>query len=213
MLIADAKRELTAMQTATTRLVSPVRPPASIPAVDSTTVVVFDVPNTAPTDVAQESQSRARSSLVLNPPLSTDESSSSVNRPLRLPVPMNVPMVSKVSTRLNERIATRADGIIAVSENSDGSPSDVKITPNVSGSCPTASMKDTGSVAPVRPSGIPTRVVTTRATTMDPRTFLMYRTMARTRPNRNSNTAGSANDARAGVPPSNAMAPTCIRPM
>ena len=36
--MADARTALRAMQTATTRLVRPVRPPASIPAVDSTTV-------------------------------------------------------------------------------------------------------------------------------------------------------------------------------
>ena len=173
MLMADANSALRAMHTATTRLVRPVRPPASIPAVDSTTVVVFEVPKIAPTDVAHESHRSARSSLVLNPLLSTDDSSSSLNRPLRLPVPMKVPMVSKVSTRLKERMATIAEGIRTGSENSDGSPSDVNITPNVPGSWCTDSVKDTESAALVRPAGIPMSVVTTRAMTMAPRTFLM----------------------------------------
>ena len=121
---------------------------------------------------------------------------------------MNVPMVSKVSTRLNDRMATTADGIMLASENSDGSPSDVNITPNVSGSCSTASTNETESEESVRPSGMPTSVVTMSAITMAPRTFLTYRTMARTRPNRKSRTAGSANEDSAGVPPSNAMTPT-----
>ena len=46
------KRLEIAKQIATTKAVRPVRPPAPIPAADSTYVVTFEVPAIAPTEVA-----------------------------------------------------------------------------------------------------------------------------------------------------------------
>ena len=45
-----------AKQIATTKAVKPVRPPAPIPAADSTYVVTFEVPAMAPTEVATKSE-------------------------------------------------------------------------------------------------------------------------------------------------------------
>src|SRR5699024_12113097 len=50
--IIGENKLLNANNTATVTEVNPVRPPAPIPAADSTKVVVFDVPKIAPTDVA-----------------------------------------------------------------------------------------------------------------------------------------------------------------
>ena len=49
------KRLEIAKQIATTKAVRPVRPPAPIPAADSTYVVTFEVPAIAPTEVATRS--------------------------------------------------------------------------------------------------------------------------------------------------------------
>ena len=69
------------MHTAVTTDARPVLPPCEIPTTDSSTVVVFEVPNTAPTEVATESATRARSIRVLNPPSPAVVISSSVNMP------------------------------------------------------------------------------------------------------------------------------------
>lgn len=57
----------TKKQSATVTEVRPVRPPAAMPAEDSTYVVTLEVPNRPPTDVAMESANNALSILELNP--------------------------------------------------------------------------------------------------------------------------------------------------
>ena len=76
-----------------------------------------------PMDVAMESANSARSILELKPePFSSDFSSSSEKMPVRRPVPMNVPMVSKVSDIENAKIVTSTSGMRAGFENSAGNP-------------------------------------------------------------------------------------------
>jgi hypothetical protein len=60
MAINGENKLLKANKAATTTEVKPVRPPAPIPAADSTKVVVFDVPKMAPIDVAAASANKAR---------------------------------------------------------------------------------------------------------------------------------------------------------
>jgi creatinine amidohydrolase/Fe(II)-dependent formamide hydrolase-like protein len=118
--------------TAVTTLVRPVRPPTLIPAALSTYVVVLDVPNKAPTEVAIASANRALSILDLKPLLvSMRRISSSVNMPLCRPVPIKVPMVSKVSARLKEKMVTSTRGSFDGSENRDPNPSDPRAAPKV----------------------------------------------------------------------------------
>ena len=94
------------------------------------------------------SANRALSILDLKPGVvSMDFSSSSLKMPVRRPVPMKVPMVSKVSDRLKEKMVTRTRGSLETSLNSDGRPAPVKITPKVEGSCLQASRKLTVSVS------------------------------------------------------------------
>ena len=139
---ADGMAEMTgerkadrAKQMATTTEVRPVRPPAAIPAEDSTYVVVLEVPQMAPMEVAIESANRALSILEEKPePFSRASSSSAEKMPVRRPVPMNVPMVSKVSDMENAKIVSRMIGSFDMSENSDGKPSALKIAPKVCGS-------------------------------------------------------------------------------
>ena len=98
-------------------------------------MVVFEVPQIAPMEVAMESANRALSILELKPwPDSRDFSSSSEKMPVRRPVPMNVPMVSKVSDIENAKIVTSTSGSLAGSENRAGKPSAEKIAPKVCGS-------------------------------------------------------------------------------
>ena len=124
--IAETNGESTALrrkQTATTIEVSPVRPPAAMPAADSIYVVVLDVPISAPIDVAVESANRALSILELKPlPFSIASSSACEKIPDRRPVPMKVPIVSKVSDRENAKIVTRTRGIFAGLLNRAGNP-------------------------------------------------------------------------------------------
>ena len=138
-----------------------MRPPAPIPAALSTYVVVLDVPKIAPIEVAVASANRALSILDLKPaPDSIAFSSSSLNIPLRRPVPMNVPIVSNVSERLNANIVIRTRGSFVRSVNREGRPASVNIAPNVVGSEAQASVKLTVSCAVVTPIGIPISVVT-----------------------------------------------------
>ena len=81
-----ARKAEMAKQIATTTEVRPVRPPTPIPEALSTNVVVLDVPNKEPIDVAVASAKSALSSLDLKPePLSISFSSSSLKIPLRRP--------------------------------------------------------------------------------------------------------------------------------
>ena len=131
-----------AKQTATTTEVRPVRPPTPIPEALSTKVVVLEVPNRAPMEVAVASANRALSSLDLNPLLfSISSSSSALKMPLRRPVPIKVPMVSKVSVMLKEKIVISTSGIFAGSVNRLVMPPSLKIARNVVGRAAHASEK------------------------------------------------------------------------
>ena len=149
-----ARNALSTKQIAVTTEVRPVRPPAPIPEALSTKVVVLDVPKIAPMEVAVASANRALSILELNPePVSSIFSSSSEKIPARFPVPIKVPMVSKVSDMLKAKIVISTSGRRERSVNKDGSPADVKITPKVDGSAASASVKLTVSVVVVTPKG------------------------------------------------------------
>ena len=186
-----ARNALMAKQMATTTLVRPVRPPAPIPEALSTKVVVLEVPKMEPMEVAMASANRALSIFDLNPELeSMARSSSSLKIPLRRPVPMKVPRVSKVSEILKAKMVTSTRGSLARSVNKDGSPSAVKITPKVVGSAAQASVKLTESLAVVTPMGIPSRAVITMPMRIAPLTLHTSSTMVSTRPIRNSQNAG-----------------------
>ena len=211
-LMSAAAGIMSRMHAAVTTDARPVLPPCDIPTTDSSTVVVFEVPNTAPTEVATESATRARSILVLNPPSPAVVISSSVNMPAFLPVPTNDPMVSNVSTRLNDTMATSASDILPVSEKSAGMPSDVKIAPNDEHSWDTASPKPTLSPMCVTPIGMPRRAMTAMAMIGAPRTLRMYRSIDTTRATTNSRTWGLARSPRAGVPPDRSRRPDSSSP-
>ena len=97
---------------------SPVRPPASTPADDSTYVVVVDVPRTAPTDVAIAS---ARSAGLI---LGSFSFSSSI--PAFVDTPISVPSVSKISTKRNAKSTTIKSRILMLEKSA------LKHCPNVS---------------------------------------------------------------------------------
>ena len=86
-------------QIAADTAVSPVLPPASIPTLLSTYVVTLLVPRRDPTIVVDESQIRALSKFFGMFP-----SSSILNIPDSLPVPINVPIVSNKSDITNVNI-------------------------------------------------------------------------------------------------------------
>ena len=91
-----------------------------------------------------ESANRALSILEEKPePFSRASSSAAEKMPVRRPVPMKVPMVSKVSDMENAKMVRMIIGSLATSENSAGKPSAVKITPKVCGSWAKVSEMDT----------------------------------------------------------------------
>ena len=131
-LITGDKKAAKTKQMAVTTEVKPVRPPAPIPADDSTKVVVLEVPKIAPKIVPTESPNKARSILELKPELdSRARSSSSEKIPERRPVPIKVPTVSKTSDKEKAKIVIKTTGNLERSENKDGIPAEVKITPKV----------------------------------------------------------------------------------
>lgn len=76
------------------------------------------------------SANRALSIFDLKPELEAMAfSSSALKMPLRRPVPMNPPMVSKVSEMLKEKIVISTRGSFVISWKREGSPWEVKITP------------------------------------------------------------------------------------
>ena len=162
------------------------------------------------------SANRALSILDLKPGVvSMAFSSSSLKMPVRRPVPMKVPMVSKVSERLKEKMVTRTSGSLETSLNSEGRPALVKMTPKVEGSWLQASRKLTVSVSAVTvtPMGMPSSVVNTMPIRMAPLTWQTCRTMVRNRPIKNSQKAGWFRVASAGTPESKLMIPTFSRPI
>ena len=123
------RRKRTAVVTA----VKPVRPPAEIPAADSTYVVVFEVPKMAPIDVPIASAKSALSIFELKPvPFSSAFSSSAEKIPVLRPVPMNVPKVSNVSDKLNAKMVINTNGKRLESANSEPIPPKAarKVVPN-----------------------------------------------------------------------------------
>ena len=154
-------------------------------------MVVLEVPRIAPIEVAIESANSALSILEWKPAVvSIERSSSSLKMPVRRPVPMKVPMVSKVSERLNEKMVTSTSGSLETSENSDGRPSLVKMAPKVVGSWLQASVKLTVSVVTVTPIGMPSNAVATMPMRMAPLTLQTSRMMVRARPIKNSQKEG-----------------------
>ena len=120
-------------QMAVTIEVIPVRPPAPIPADDSTKVVVLDVPRMAPKIVPTESPKSALSILELKPvPDSKASSSSWEKMPDRRPVPIKVPTVSKTSDKEKAKMVIKTTGKRDRSLKSEGIPAGVKMTPKVS---------------------------------------------------------------------------------
>ena len=215
MALTKVDRKALAMKhRATTTLVRPVRPPAPMPAALSTKVVVLEVPKMAPMEVAVASAKRALSILDLKPLLvSRAFSSSALKMPLRRPVPMKVPMVSKVSDRLKEKMVMSTRGSLLMSENREPKPALVKMTPKVEGRAAQASEKLTVLEVTVTPMGMPIRVVTMMPMRMAPLTFRTWRTTISTRPMRNSQKAGWFRVDRAGTPPPKLMMPTFSSPM
>ena len=129
------------------------------------------------------SAKRALSSLDLKPELlSIIRSSSSLKIPLRRPVPIKVPMVSKVSEMLNEKIVISTSGSLAGSENRLVMPPSLKIASTVEGRAWQASVKLTVSDGVVTPKGIPMRVVATMEIRIAPFTWRTSRITIRAMP-------------------------------
>ncbi len=160
------------------KLVKPVLPPASIPAALSTYVVVFDVPNNAPILVAIESANNAFSIFVLKPFESSIASMSScLNTPLLSPVPINVPIVSNVSDKLNAKIARKARSILSIPPENN-----VPIPSNAAKNVVPISLNGANKLLKsifeklVTPIGQPIIVVTTIPIRIAPLTFVNNKT-------------------------------------
>ena len=95
--IGDKKREIP-NRIAVVRDVKPVRPPSVTPEALSTNVVVVEVPSTAPTVVATAS--------AISAPLILGSFPSLSSMPALVDTPINVPSVSKRSTKRNANITT-----------------------------------------------------------------------------------------------------------
>ena len=103
-----------------------------MPAALSTYVVVLEVPNIAPMEVAVASANKALSILDLKPgAVFIACSSSSLKMPVRRPVPIKVPIVSKVSEILKEKIVINTKGSLETSVKSEPRPSLVNMAPKV----------------------------------------------------------------------------------
>ena len=125
---------------------------------------------------------------------------------------MKVPMVSKVSVTLKEKMVIRTSGSFAISVKRLGRPSAVKIAPKVEGSALQASIKLTVSVVEVTPIGIPMIAVAMMPISTAPLTFKTSSTTVRARPIRKSQKAGWLRVARAGTPEPKVIMPTFRRP-
>ncbi len=148
-----------------------------------------------------ESAKSALSILDLKPVLvSKAFSSASLKMPLRRPVPIKVPIVSKVSERLKAKIVTRASGIFAPSEKSEPRPSFVNITPKVVGRTLTASPRLIVSVVFVTPIKMPIIVVTIMLISIAPLTFISIRIIMRKSPITKRMRSGLLGIAIAGTP-------------
>ncbi len=122
-LTSGAAKALSRKRIDVNTLVRPVRPPAAMPALDSTKVVTFDVPITEPIDVAHASANSARSILVEKPlPFESAFSSEISKMPLLEPVPISVPTVSNISVMLKAKIVMSTTGNLSALEKRRGMP-------------------------------------------------------------------------------------------
>lgn len=106
---------------------SPVRPPAPIPAVLSRYVVTLEHPKSDPVKVPQASANNAFSNLVRFTFFSllfirSWAISLSEKMPDCLPVPKNIPIVSKISERLKAKTVIMMIGYLAGSESKEPRP-------------------------------------------------------------------------------------------
>src|SRR5262249_54757546 len=95
-----AKKRARRKQTPVTTAANPVRAPAATPADDSTKVVAEDAPAAPPATAARESTSSTR--------FRRGRSPVGVSQPPSAPTPITVPMVSKKSESMMEKIVTTA---------------------------------------------------------------------------------------------------------
>ena len=158
-----------------------------MPAVLSTKVVTGDVPNTAPIDVATVSASKAFSILVFSPfPFPIAFSSSRVNIPALRPVPIKVPIVSKISVSVNAKIVISMSAYRDGSANRDPSPCEPNAAPKVVPSSPNADRIELdGLLNPdksVTPMGIPITVVKIIPIKMAPLTLATIIIIVTTKP-------------------------------
>ena len=176
MLTTGTKIIAARNMTAVTRLVSPVLPPAAIPALDSTTVVTVEVPTIAPAAVDIASDISACFMLMTSP-------FSSI-MPDCLAAPRRVPMESNILTR--EKLITSMVTVNKVS---------MKFPP-ANNPAKSIFIKDTSAKSLnftpmfisrlemwVMPRGIPIRVAATMPSRMEPFTFLACSIPMVTRPN------------------------------
>ena len=89
-----------------------------------------------------------------------------------------------------EKMVISTSGSFVTSENREGSPWEVKITPKVEGSARQASVKLTESPVLVTPRGIPRSAVMTMPMRIAPFTLHRRSTIVSTRPMRNSQKEG-----------------------
>ena len=168
----------------------------------------------APMEVAVASANRALSILEWKPALvSMAFSSSSEKMPVRRPVPMKVPMVSKVSEMLKAKMVISTRGILAASENREGRPALVKMAPKVVGSCWQASVKLMELPREVTCMGMPMMAVATMPMRMAPFTLHTSSTMVSTSPMTNSHSTLVFKVAMAGTPDPKFTKPTFKKPM
>ena len=101
-------------QIATTRAVKPVLPPALTPAALSAYVVVFDVPNSAPIMVPQESATSARLPFFKSPRSSII--------PALDAIPTKPPTVSKKSTKNTEKMGSSRESLMPLPDQAEKQP-------------------------------------------------------------------------------------------
>ncbi len=156
-----------------------------------------------------ESANRALSILERKPLLfSSAFSSSMLKMPVRRPVPINVPMVSNVSERLNAKIVIITSSRLEGSANSVPIPAGPNAAPNVVPSweneLPSVPAVMEALEKSVTPNGMPTTVVAMMPIRMAPRTFAISSTTISTMPNSASRTEGVFSGTMAGTAPEEA---------
>ena len=110
--------------------------------------------------------------------------------PLRRPVPMKVPMVSKVSVMLKEKMVISTSGSLDGSENRLVMPPSLNMARKVVGRAWQASEKLVVSCGEVTPKGMPMIVVAMMEIRMAPCTLRASRMMVSARPMMNTQNCG-----------------------